>query len=82
MTAASPGVKTGMQTTDMEILVNGDPRRLESGATVTGLIATLGLDVHRVAVEINRELVRRASFDDRTIEPGDQIEIVEFVGGG
>lgn len=71
-----------MQTTEMEILVNGDPQRLEAGASVSGLIDVLGLDVHRVAVEINRELVRRVSFDERMIEPGDQIEIVEFVGGG
>ncbi|HUF18607.1 MAG TPA: sulfur carrier protein ThiS [Thermoanaerobaculia bacterium] len=71
-----------MQTTDMEILVNGGTQRLEPGASVAGLITALGLDVHRVAVEINRQLVRRVSFEDRKIEPGDQIEIVEFVGGG
>ncbi len=71
-----------MQTTDMEIQVNGGTQRLELGASVAGLITALGLDVNRVAVEINRQLVRRVSFEDRKIEPGDQIEIVEFVGGG
>ncbi len=77
----APGLEK-MNATEMEILVNGNAQLLEPGASVAGLITVLGLDIHRVAVEVNRELVRRASFADRTIEPGDRVEIVEFVGGG
>jgi thiamine biosynthesis protein ThiS len=66
----------------MDIVVNGAPHQLEAGANVVDLVAGMGLDLHRVAVEINRELVRRSTFEARRIEPGDRVEIVEFVGGG
>ena len=71
-----------MQTHSIDIVVNGAPQQLDPGASVIDLISRLGLDPHRVAIEINRELVRRTAFDAHRIEPGDRIEIVEFVGGG
>lgn len=71
-----------METHSIDIVVNGAPQQLSPGASVIDLISRLGLDPHRVAIEINRELVRRSSFDVHRIEPGDRVEIVEFVGGG
>jgi thiamine biosynthesis protein ThiS len=66
----------------MEITVNGEPQRIDAGANVALLIRTLGLNPQLVAVEVNRELVRRAHFGEHSLSPGDRVEIVEFVGGG
>ena len=71
-----------MQAQSIDIVVNGAPQELDSEASVSELISRLGLDPHRVAVEINRELVRRAAFDAHLVRAGDKVEIVEFVGGG
>jgi len=62
--------------------INGKEETLASGITMRGLLDRLELHPVRVAVEINKELVPRATFDDTTIHDGDQIEIVTFVGGG
>lgn len=66
----------------MVAIVNGETRTLDEGTTVLALLATLDLAGRRVAVELNRELVRRAEFDRRVIRDGDHVEIVHFVGGG
>jgi len=53
------------------------------GATVTEVLALLGLDPRTVVVEHNREIVRdRASLDARRLRAGDELEVVHFVGGG
>ncbi len=65
-----------------EITVNGTTQRVEPGTTVTGLIAQLGLSDRRVAVEKNRDVVPRAEHATCTLAPGDQLELVSFVGGG
>lgn len=62
--------------------VNGEPREMPRGSTVAGLIAELGLDIRKVAVERNREIVPRSTYGARQLEPGDEIEIVHFIGGG
>jgi len=66
----------------IEIVVNGDPRRVAAGATVATLLAELGLAERRVAVERNREVVPRADHARTALAAGDQIELVTFVGGG
>ena len=65
-----------------EILVNGEAHALPAGGALTALIAELGLSGKRLAVAINREVVPRSTWADRTIEPGDRVEILEAVGGG
>ena len=65
-----------------EVVVNGERRAIEDGLTVRGLLVELGLDPSHVAVERNREIVPRASFDVTTLQPDDTLEIVTFVGGG
>lgn len=62
--------------------VNGEQRQLASGLTMSGLLEQLALEPVRVAVEVNRELVPRRDFGATTIQEGDRIEIVTFVGGG
>ena len=58
------------------------PRRLPPGATVADLVATLGLGPRRVAVEVNREIVPRATYAATVLRDGDTIEVIHFVGGG
>lgn len=66
----------------MEIVVNGDPRGVAPGATVASLLRELSLPATRVAVERNREIVRKSEYDAVALSAGDRIEIVTFVGGG
>ncbi len=66
----------------MRIKLNGEPHDLPGPTTVTELLAALGIDGRRVAVEHNLVVLKRATFDQITIEDGDEIEIVNFVGGG
>lgn len=66
----------------MQLIVNGEPRRLESPGTIADLIAALGLDPRKVAVERNLEIVPRSMHATTALTEGDRIEIVQFVGGG
>lgn len=63
-------------------MLNGEPRRVEPGETLAGLLERLGLDPHTVAVERNRAIVPRSALPDTVMVEGDVIEIVQFVGGG
>ena len=73
-----------MQTTgdDIEITLNGEPRRVPAGLTVAGLLETLGLHPGLVVVEHNREILDRNTLDDVKLHAGDVLELVHFVGGG
>jgi thiamine biosynthesis protein ThiS len=66
----------------LEIIVNGAARRLAPGQTLAGLLADLQLEPSRVAVEMDRRIVKRAEWDTLQLAPGSRIEIVQFVGGG
>ncbi len=66
----------------MRIVVNGETRTVPEGVTVATLLMELGLGDTLVAVERNEEIIRRADHATTTLRPGDQIEIVHFVGGG
>ena len=65
-----------------EVRVNGETRRVASGTSVAEMIASLGLDPAKVAVERNREIVARSLLGQVLVHDGDQFEIVHFVGGG
>jgi thiamine biosynthesis protein ThiS len=64
------------------ILVNGEEKELADGSTVAELIEAVGLKPERLAVELNREIVRRAEWGSTSLSDGDKVEIVHFVGGG
>ena len=64
------------------ITLNGDPLELPAPLTVTALLARLEIDARRVAVEHNLVVLKRAAFDQTIVREGDQVEIVNFVGGG
>ncbi len=66
----------------MHVTINGEPRALAPELTVASLINELGLNQHRIAVEINREIIGREQYAARTLADGDDVEIVHFVGGG
>jgi thiamine biosynthesis protein ThiS len=67
---------------EIGITVNGEPRRVPAGLNVEGLLACLGVDPERVAIELNRAIVRRPAWATSVVEDGAQLEIVQFVGGG
>ncbi len=66
----------------MNVIVNGKPMDITDGLTVTGLLGLLQLDAGRVAVERNQSIVARVDFDSTELLENDQLEIVQFVGGG
>jgi thiamine biosynthesis protein ThiS len=66
----------------MQVHVNGEALQIADGATVTALLQAMKIDTAQVAVEVNATVVRRAKHAEVTLQPGDQIEIVTFVGGG
>lgn len=66
----------------MQITVNGEAREVEEGATLERLVELLALAPERLAVEHNREVVRRADWPRVVLQDGDRVEVVHFVGGG
>jgi sulfur carrier protein len=66
----------------MKLIINGEEKTLEKVSSVSDLLRQLGLKADRVAVELNREIAARASWDATQLKDGDRLEIVQFVGGG
>ena len=66
----------------MQLTVNGEERTFEGVADVADLVAALGLDSRKVAVELNLEIVPRSAYAGAGLADGDRIEIVHFIGGG
>ena len=66
----------------MILTINGENRDFENVTTLSDLISQLGMKADRVAVELNRNLVRRDQWSDTKLSNGDKLEIVHFVGGG
>lgn len=68
--------------TSIDVVINGQPRKIEERTTISVLLDQLGLGDRRVAVERNREIVPRASHASTILAAGDVLELVTFVGGG
>lgn len=66
----------------IEIQLNGEPKTLEKSGTIAEMLAELGLDTRKIAVEQNREIVPKSAYSATSLAPGDEIEIVAFIGGG
>jgi len=66
----------------MKIYVNGEPKEFSGGPSLTELVEQLELPVARIAIELNREVVRRGEWGSTMLKDEDKIEIVHFVGGG
>jgi thiamine biosynthesis protein ThiS len=66
----------------MRVLLNGFEREFPEGQTLRQMIDGLALPPERVAVELNGEIVPRATYGETVIREGDRLEVVQFVGGG
>ena len=66
----------------MTIHLNGEAFETSGPLSVTRLLAELAIDPRRVAVEHNRLVVRKAAYDSTVVGAGDEVEVVNFVGGG
>ena len=64
------------------ISLNGEAREVPENLMLLGLLEWLKLPLDRIAVEVNRQIVRRACWEDTRIHQGDRLEVVHFVGGG
>jgi len=76
------GVNVTLETKTVGIVLNGEPRRVPEGLNVAGLLKFLEIDGGRVAVELNREIVRKPDWESAGVSDGAQVEVVWFVGGG
>lgn len=70
----------------LKLTINGERHTFSQkdgmALTIAGLLVKLGLDPAKLAVEHNREIVRRSTYNDVTVQDGDELELVQFVGGG
>jgi thiamine biosynthesis protein ThiS len=70
------------ETKTIEVVLNGEPRSVPAGLTVDRLLVFLGMDPSRVAVELDRAIVRKPDWPSAEVRDGSQVEVVWFVGGG
>jgi thiamine biosynthesis protein ThiS len=66
----------------MKVQINGEEREFGSPLTVASLLEALGMKSDRVAVELNRSIVARERWRETSLNDGDRLEMVHFVGGG
>ncbi len=66
----------------MEVTINGEKRQIPDTISLEGLLESLQLKQDRVAVELNRQIVRRERWAETQLQNSDRLEIVHFVGGG
>jgi thiamine biosynthesis protein ThiS len=66
----------------IEIVVNGQPQSTPEGQTLLGLLGQLQMDPARVALELDRCIIKRPLWEETVLRPGAHLEIVQFVGGG
>lgn len=69
-------------TEKMTVTVNGEPVQAPLGCSVADLVALMSLDTRKLAVERNLEIVPRSQYAATRLHANDQLEIVQFVGGG
>ncbi len=66
----------------MRITVNGETRELAEGQSVASLLSALDIQAERVAVELNLKIVDRQAFTGTSLNDGDRVEVIGFIGGG
>jgi thiamine biosynthesis protein ThiS len=71
-----------VETKTIHVVVNGAPKRVPRDLNVTGLLEFLEIDGGKVAVELNRAIVRKKDWESASVEEGASVEVVWFVGGG
>ncbi|HEY6434193.1 MAG TPA: sulfur carrier protein ThiS [Acetobacteraceae bacterium] len=68
--------------TTVSLTVNGETLAADGPLTVANLLANLGLEIRKVAIERNQQIVPRSAYPDTWLVTGDSVEIVHFIGGG
>lgn len=66
----------------MEITINGKSRTFDETCTIASMLEQLDLHPQRVAVELNQEIIKRDQYTTVMVSDGDEIEVLQFVGGG
>ena len=66
----------------VSVTINGEARQLEAALKLSDLLAQLGIESTKIAVERNLEIVPRSQYARVTLADGDRLEIVQFIGGG
>ena len=66
----------------MQIKINGETRELKENATIIEMLENLALPAERIAIELNREVIRKKDWASIVLNDADKIEIIHFVGGG
>lgn len=66
----------------MRLTINGEAREVSGVRDIAGLVVVLGLDLRKLAIERNLEIVPRSSYAVTPLAEGDRVEIVHFIGGG
>jgi thiamine biosynthesis protein ThiS len=66
----------------VKIRLNGDPYEIANPLSISALLESLKIDPRRVAIEHNLDIIKRARYDTTIVNEGDEVEIVNFVGGG
>ena len=66
----------------MQVMINGEMRELSESATIVEMLENLALPAERIAVELNRKVVRKKDWASVKLNAADKIEIIHFVGGG
>jgi sulfur carrier protein len=66
----------------VSIVLNGEPREIPGELALDKFLEHFELPLQRIAVEVNREVIRRALWPDTVVKDADKIEVVHFVGGG
>lgn len=66
----------------MTIFINGEPRELSGVSTLAGLLDALDLPKQRVAIELNKQVIRKQDWNTTDVAENDKVEVVHLVGGG
>ncbi|MBW0763206.1 sulfur carrier protein ThiS [Mammaliicoccus lentus] len=66
----------------MKCIINGDEFNFEQDLPVTEILSSLELDQERIIVEFNGSLIKKENFNETIVRESDQLELLEFVGGG
>ena len=66
----------------IEVIVNGERKQIGQSLNLRDLLLTLNLPTERVAIELNKDVIRKKDWVETTMSNRDQIEVIHFVGGG
>jgi sulfur carrier protein len=66
----------------VQVIVNGEGRTVTDGMTVLDLLQALEIEPERVAIELDRSIVKKTNWNTTRLQEGSKLEVVQFVGGG